>query len=165
MVEKFIYDRDDFFTFGSLLTAHGSRLTAYGLRLSEPVLPTQVLDLVGVEAEPAGRLRLDAARLGDRVGEEPPLEVRDRRREVFRASAGAPLSGRAGRVGAQRARQVVFADLLAVREEHQRLDRVTQLADVAAPRVRLEALDDRGRQRLRPAAMTRGEPAQEVVRD
>jgi len=30
MVEKFIYDRDDFFTFGSRLTAHGSRLTAYG---------------------------------------------------------------------------------------------------------------------------------------
>ncbi len=43
----------------------------------DPVLSAQVLDLIAVEAEASGRLGFDASGLGNRVGQELPLEVLD----------------------------------------------------------------------------------------
>ena len=62
-----------------------------------------------------------------------------------RVGGGAP--GATGRL-AQRPRQVLLPDLVAVGEENQHLDGVLELPDVAPPGMRLEPLEDRGREPL-----------------
>src|SRR5262245_7085977 len=127
------------------------RIDAVGLELA--------VEVAALDAETVGGARhvpVVGAELGKDVG---ALEVVARVLE----RAVARLAGRRRLFRAQRSRQIVGRDHIARRHDHEPLDHVAQLADVAGPVVGQEVAERLARERLRPLAVLGAELRDEVA--
>src|SRR6266545_5688309 len=112
-------------------------------RGSKPIFPAKVLHLVCVEAEPPRGFSLDAACGGNRLRQQTLLELFDGLSEG-KTLPRSRLRSRPDPL--ERSRQILHADLLALSEQHEHLDRVLKLSYVAAPGVRCKPVEDSRRE-------------------